>query len=87
MAFISGEQWNKGQILRGTKTILGNREHKENTFSIFGEQGNTPIYFRRAREQVPPRRASFIRCFSYRFHNIVHGWHKHSLFCESGLYL
>ena len=31
-AFISGEQENKGQILRGTKTILGNREHKKTNF-------------------------------------------------------
>ena len=34
-----GEQGNKGQILRGTKTLLGNREHKKTCkFSIFGEQ-------------------------------------------------
>ena len=54
--FISGEQGNNGQILgnRGAKkTILGNREHKKNK-SIFGEQGNKPIYFRETREQVPP---------------------------------
>ena len=33
--FISGEQGNKGQILRGnrgTKTILGNSEHKKTNF-------------------------------------------------------
>ena len=35
-------QGNKGQILRGTKTILGDREHKK-TFSILREQGNKPI--------------------------------------------
>ena len=29
MAFISGEQRRKGQILRGTETILGNGEHKK----------------------------------------------------------
>ena len=39
---------------RGTKTILGNREHKKTIFSIFGEQGNEPIYYRGTREQVPP---------------------------------
>ena len=38
---------------RGTKTILGNREHRKQ-FSIFGEQGNKPIYFSRTREQVHP---------------------------------
>ena len=41
-AFISGEQGNKGQILRGTKTILGNREHKKTNFRFWGtgEQAN-----------------------------------------------
>ena len=40
--FISGEQGNKGQILRGTKTILGNREHKKTNFDFWGtgEQAN-----------------------------------------------
>ena len=42
-------QGNKGQILRGTKTILGDREH-EKTFLILGKQGNTPIYFSGTRE-------------------------------------
>ena len=41
-AFISGEQGNKGQILRGTKTILGNREHRKQIFGFWGtgEQAN-----------------------------------------------
>ena len=55
-SFISGEQGNKGQILRGTgeqRQYLG-KGNKENKFSIFGEQGNNPIYFRGTREQVPP---------------------------------
>ena len=47
-ASISGEQRKKGQILRGTKTILGNREH------VLREQRNKPIYFRGAMEQAPP---------------------------------
>ena len=29
MAIISGEQRKKGQILRGTKRIFGNREYKK----------------------------------------------------------
>ena len=38
----------------GTKTKLGNREHKKTFFFfILGEQGNKPIYFRGTREQVP----------------------------------
>ena len=41
-AFISGEQGNKGQILRGTKTILGKREHRKQIFDFWGteEQAN-----------------------------------------------
>ena len=40
-AFISGEQGNKGQILRGTKTILGNREHKKTNFRFLGNRGTS----------------------------------------------
>ena len=29
--FIKGEKGNEGQVLRGTKTIVGNREHKKST--------------------------------------------------------
>ena len=52
--FISGEQWPKFEGNRGTNTIMGNREHRKTNFSIFGEQGNKPIYFRGTREQVTP---------------------------------
>ena len=51
---ISDEQGDKGQILRGTKTILRNREHEKTNVQFLGEQGNKPIYFRGTREQVPP---------------------------------
>ena len=40
-AFILGEQGNKGQILRGTKTILGNREHKKTNFRFLGNRGTS----------------------------------------------
>ena len=40
-AVISGEQGNKGQILRGTKTILGNREHKKTNFRFLGNRGTS----------------------------------------------
>ena len=48
MALISGEQRKKGQFLRGTETILGNREYKKTKFEgnrgtrqfISEEQGN-----------------------------------------------
>ena len=48
---------------RGTKTILGNREHKKTNFRFLG---NKPIYFRGTREKVvpppppPPGRASLM---------------------------
>ena len=47
---------------RGTKTILGNREHNKTNFRFLG---NKPIYFRGTREKVvspppPPGRASVI---------------------------
>ena len=51
---ISDEQGDKGQILRGTRTILRNREHEKTNVQFLGEQGNKPIYFRGTREQVPP---------------------------------
>ena len=47
-AFILGEQRKKGQILRGSKTTLGNREHKKTNFE------GMPIYFRGTREQETP---------------------------------
>ena len=53
-AFISGEQGNKGKILRGTgeqRQYWGTGNIRK---QIFGEQGNKPIYFRGAKEQVPP---------------------------------
>ena len=44
-AFISEKQVNKGQILRerGTKTILGNREHKKTNFR-FGGGGQANLF-------------------------------------------
>ena len=56
MAFISGEQGNRCQILRGTgeQRQFWGTGNIENKFSIFGEQGNKPIYFRGTREGTPP---------------------------------
>ena len=58
-AFISGEQRTKGHILRGTKTILGNREYKKTKFEGTEEQTNL---FQRNKETCtpPPERASHI---------------------------
>ena len=60
MAFISGEQRKKGQILRGTETILGNREYKKTKCEGTEEQANL---FQRNKEiciPLPPERASHI---------------------------
>ena len=51
MAFISVETRKTGQTVRGTKTILGYRDIRN---QILREQRNKPIYFRGTREQVPP---------------------------------
>ena len=56
MVFISGEQGNKGQILRGTGEQIqywGTGNIRKQIF-VLGEQGNKPIYFIGTREQVPP---------------------------------
>ena len=52
----------KGQNLRGTKAIFGNRKHKKTNF-LFGGKRKKPIYFRGTRKQVPhplPERALHI---------------------------
>ena len=60
MAFISGEQRKKGQILRRTKTILRNRAYKKTKFEGTSEKNNL---FQRNKETCtppPPERASHI---------------------------
>ena len=59
MTFISGYQRKKGQILRGTETILGNREYKKTKFEGTEEQANL---FQRNKEKcaLHPERASYI---------------------------
>ena len=62
MAFISGEQRNDGLKLRGTGELrqfwrTGNIENEDFDFR---EQENKMIYLRVTREQVLPRRASFL---------------------------
>ena len=52
MAFISGEQMTKGQIFRGTKTILGNREYKKTKFE--GTEEQTNLFQRNKETYYPP---------------------------------
>ena len=62
---LPGVLWNRGtkeersknEGNRGTKAILGNREHRKSKILILGDKA---IYFMGTREQVPPtpRRAS-----------------------------
>ena len=49
--FISGEQRKKRQLLRGTRQNWGTGNIRK---QILREQRNNPIYFRGAREQLPP---------------------------------
>ena len=54
MVFISGEKGNKGQILRGTKTILGNREHKKTNFRFLGNRGTSQFISGEQGNRYPP---------------------------------
>ena len=58
MAFISGDQRKKGQILRRTETILGNREYKKTKFEGTEEQAN--LFQRNKETCTPPERALHI---------------------------
>ena len=53
---FEGNRGTEGQNLRATgeQRQYWGTGNIENNFSIFGEQGNKPIYFRGTREQVPP---------------------------------
>ena len=53
MAYFSGEQRKKGQILRVTKIILGNRKHKQTSFKGIEEQDN--LFQRKKGTSTPPR--------------------------------
>ena len=61
-AVISGEQGNKGQILRGTgtKTILGNREHKKTNFRFLGNRGTSQFISGEQGKRYPPAREDLI---------------------------
>ena len=59
--FISGEQGNKDsnfEVNRGTKTILGNREHKKQSFDFFGNRGTSQFISGEQGNRYPPGRAS-----------------------------
>ena len=59
------ENRGKGHLFqgnRGTKTVLGNREHKKTNFRYLRNR-NKPIYFRGTREQVPPWEGLNVVCF------------------------
>ena len=60
-AFISGEQRPNFEGNRGTKTILGNREHKKTIFFFWGGGGNrgtSQFISGEQRNSNPPWRAS-----------------------------
>ena len=47
------EQKSKTEGNRGTKAILGNREHRKSRFWFWGTRGKCRFYFRGTRKQVP----------------------------------
>ena len=59
--FISGEQGNKGQIMRGTNPILGNREHRKRFFRILGNSGSSQFISGEQGNRYPPGRASIVQ--------------------------
>ena len=56
----TGEQRSNFEENRGTKTILGNREHKKTNFRFFGNRGTSQFISGEQgnRYPPPPRRAS-----------------------------
>ena len=61
--FISGEQGNKGQILRGTKTILGNREHKKTNFRFLRNRGTSQFISGEQGNRYPLGRPQYRMCW------------------------
>ena len=51
MAFATGEQRQKFEGNRGTKTILGNREHKKTNFQFLGNRGKSQYFFSQITEK------------------------------------
>ena len=51
----------KGQILRGTKTILGNREHKKTNFRFLGNRGTSQFISGEQGNRYPPGRAAPVK--------------------------
>ena len=47
-------QGNKGQILRGTKTLLGSREHKKTNFRFWGNRGTSQFISGEEGNRWPP---------------------------------
>ena len=80
MAFISGQERKKGQILRGTDTILGNREYKQTKYEGTEEQAKL---FQRNKETYtpppPPPREGFAYYLGGRIHQ-TNGIHYYSKF-------
>ena len=52
MAFVTGEQRQKFEGNRGTKTILWNREHKKTNFQFLGNRGKSQYFFSQITEKT-----------------------------------
>ena len=84
MAFVTGEQRQKFEGNRGTKTILGNREHKKTNFQFLGNRGKSQYFFFSDHRKNPDHteketqgyRQSKITCLQMRVQNICCGCAK-----------
>ena len=57
---VFGEQRPNFKGNRGTKTILGNREHKKTNFQFFGNRGTSQFISGEQGSRYPPGRASSV---------------------------
>ena len=62
MAFISGEQRPNFEGSKGTKTILGNREHSKTNFRFLGNRGTSQFISGEQGNRYPPGRVSRFVC-------------------------
>ena len=58
----TGEQRPNFEGNRGTKSILGNREHKKTNFHFLGNRGTSQFISREQGNRYPPGRASLFVC-------------------------
>ena len=85
VTFISGEQRKKGQILRGTETILGNREYKKT--KLEGSEEQAYLFQRNKETCTPTERASHItKAKEYHQSNGTHYYSKFAIVIQAMMF-